>query len=155
MTAPSEWSGQGLRIAVLFSRFNSEITDRLLEGAKRELSRSGVTRDRTLFESVPGAFELPLAAKIAAKSKRFDAVVALGCVIRGETDHYRHVCEGATRGILLASLETETPIAFGVLTTDNESQALERSGNDLDDNKGAEAVRVAIEMVHKLRRLGN
>ncbi len=149
------FSGAGLRIAVLVSRYNSEVSGSLLEGAKVELDRAGVSAARVTIETVPGAFELPLAAKVAAKSGRHDAVVALGAVIRGETDHYRYVCEAATHGILQATLETGVPIAFGVLTTATEEQALARAGNDDPvSNKGAEAVRVAIEMVHKLRRLG-
>jgi 6,7-dimethyl-8-ribityllumazine synthase len=149
-------NGKGLRIAIVVSRFNSAITERLLGGAKRALERAGVPSERMFVETVPGAFELPLAAKLAAASNRFDAVIALGAVIRGETDHYVYVCEAATHGLLRASLDTGIPVAFGVLTTDTEAQALARAGDALDGehaNKGADCAHAAIEMVHKLRRL--
>lgn len=149
-------TGRGLRFAVLVSRFNSNITERLLNGAKRALERAEVPAQSIFVESVPGAFELPLAARAAANSGRFDAIIALGAVVRGETDHYVYVCEAATHGLLRVSLDATIPVAFGVLTTDTEEQALARAGDALDGehaNKGADCARAAIEMAHKLKRI--
>lgn len=152
-SARLEKRGSGLRVAVIVARFNGEVTERLLEGALTRLTMLGVEQTGVLVEHVPGAFELPLASKVAAQSGRFDAVVAIGCVIRGETDHYIYVCETAAHGLLRASLDTNIPVAFGVLTVDTERQALARAEIDLATNKGAEAADVAIDMVHRLRRL--
>lgn len=149
-------NGKGLRFAILVSRFNREVTDRLLDGARRALRRAEVPDERIFVESVPGAFELPLAAAAAAGTGRFDAIVALGAVIRGETDHYVYVCEAATQGLLRVSLDAKIPVAFGVLTTDTEEQALARAGEDLDGeraNKGADCAHAAIEMARKLKRI--
>jgi len=139
----------GLSIAIVASRFNQEITDRLVDGAQEALK--GIAE--TTLSFVPGAFEIPLAAKRAALSGRFDAVVALGCVIRGETAHFEYISHAATMGISQVGLETGVPVAFGVLTTETEEQALARSGPG-PDNKGYHAAQAAVEMVKVLRSLG-
>jgi 6,7-dimethyl-8-ribityllumazine synthase len=122
------------------SRFNGEITNRLLESALDELDDAGVAREAVTIVPVPGAFELPLAAMALAKSRRFACVIALGCVIRGETPHFDYVAGEAASGLQLAALETGVPVAFGLLTLEKAEQADER----LD--KGAEAVRSGLEM---------
>jgi len=138
-----------LKIAVVASRFNPEITERLVAGAQEALR--GVA-DVTLIH-VPGAFEIPLMAKTAALSKRFDAIVAIGCVIRGETAHFEYISHVASTGIAQVSLETGVPVTFGVLTTDTDEQAMARSVPG-GDNKGYHAAQAAVEMVRILRGLG-
>jgi 6,7-dimethyl-8-ribityllumazine synthase len=147
-----EVNGEGLRIAVVCGRFNDLITNRLLDGALAGLAIHGVKEDDVAVAWVPGAFEIPLAAKTFALTGRYDAVVALGCVIRGDTAHFEYVAGPCAEGISQAQLETGVPIVFGVLTTENLDQALERS--DLEgDNKGEESARTALEMVDLLRRV--
>ena len=146
--------GSGLRVVVVCSRFNDRITRRLLDGASAELARLGVAADAVAEVWVPGAFELPLAAHAAAQRDDTDAVVALGCVIRGETAHFDYVAGGASAGIMQVALETGVPVVFGVLTTEDLPQALARSEVGGDD-KGAEAARVAVEMAAVLARLGD
>ena len=136
-----------LKIAVVASRFNPEITERLIAGAQEALR--GVA-DVTLIH-VPGAFEIPLMAKTAALSKRFDAIVAIGCVIRGDTDHYQFVAGEAARGIAEASRTTGRPVIFGVLTTDTVEQALKRASPH--HNAGSEAAESALRMVHVMASL--
>jgi 6,7-dimethyl-8-ribityllumazine synthase len=143
--------GRGLRFGIAVSRFNSFITDRLLEGARSALRENGVAEPDITVTYVPGAFELPLAAKRLAQSGRYDAVLCLGCVIRGETDHYEHVAGAATRGVMDAGLETDLPVIFGVLTTDTVQQARDRAGTD--GNKGAESAMAGLEMATLLRSL--
>jgi 6,7-dimethyl-8-ribityllumazine synthase len=144
--------GTGLRIAVTCSRFNGHVTGLLLAGALAELDRRGVAEtDRTVVW-VPGAFELPLAAMTMATTGRFDAVVCLGAVIRGETSHYDFVAGECAAGIQRVQLDTRLPVAFGVLTTENLDQALARAGGAAG-NKGTEAAATAIEMANLLRRL--
>jgi 6,7-dimethyl-8-ribityllumazine synthase len=148
--APSDVpSAQGLRVAVLYADFNPRVVQGLLEGAVGALTAMNAAQVRE--EKVPGAFELPLAAKAAAIAG-FDAVIALGAVIRGETDHYEHIAREAARGLAAVALETGVPVGFGVLTVANEPQALARSAPG-PDNKGAEAARAAVTMVHVLGRL--
>lgn len=146
-------NGAGLRIAVVVSRFNEFVTSRLLTGALDALEQHGVEAGRVEVCWVPGAFEIPLAAKKLAASGRFDAVVCLGTVIRGQTPHFEYVASEASRGIAAAALETGVPIAFGVLTTDNLEQAIDRAGGKMG-NKGREAVETALEMANLLRSLG-
>ncbi len=143
--------GTGMRIGIAVSRFNSFITERLLQGAQRALRSRGFTDEAITVAYVPGAFELPLAAKVMAETRAFDAVVCLGCVIRGETAHFEHVASAARDGILQAGLETRVPIIFGVLTTDTVEQARSRAG-ELQGNKGAEAALAAIEIAHVLKQ---
>lgn len=130
------------RIGVVHSRFNEEICNTLLESARAEVARLGVQAE---FVSVPGALEIPLALQWMAQSGRFDALAAIGAVIRGDTRHFEIVADGSARGIMDVALEFGLPVANGVLTTDDEAQALARR------DKGAEAVRVAVEMA-RLRR---
>ncbi len=151
--APSDRpSARGLRVAVLCARFNPAVTDGLRDGAVRALREMGAAASRISVFEVPGAFELPLAAKTAASSGRFDAVVALGAVIRGDTDHYEHVARAAASGLAAAAFETGVPVAFGVLTVRRALQAVERAAPGRD-NKGAEAARAAMAMVRTLRAI--
>ena len=143
---------RGLRIALLSSRFNARVVDGLLDGARAALRELGGSAADWEELDVPGAFELPLAARAAATSRRFDAVVALGAVIRGETDHYEHIAREAASGLAAVARDTGVPVGFGVLTVEREAQALARSAPGIE-NKGAEAARAAVAMVHVLRRL--
>jgi len=145
-------SARGLRIAVLCARFNPAVSDGLRDGAVTELRALGAAASRIRVFDVPGAFELPLAARAAADSGHFDAVVALGAVIKGDTDHYEHVAREAAAGLAAASFETRVPVAFGVLTVRRARQALVRAEPG-PDNKGAEAARAAVAMVHTLRAI--
>jgi 6,7-dimethyl-8-ribityllumazine synthase len=138
-------SGDGLRIGIVASRFNQEVTDLLLEGAVEALLGAGVTKDHIVAVSVPGAFEIPGTAQSLAAL--VDAVVCLGAVIRGETEHFTYVASAVQQGVVRVSLDTGTPVIFGVLTTDNLEQALARAGGDAG-NKGAEAAMDAIEMAN-------
>ncbi len=144
--------GAGLRVAVVVARFNSFITERLLNGAQRAFKECRVAESDVAVAWVPGAFELPLVAQRLALSRRFDAVVCLGCVIRGETAHFEHVAAAGARGILDAGIQSGIPVVFGVLTTDTVEQARSRSGAGTG-NKGGEAVRTAIEMANLMRGL--
>ena len=144
--------GKGLRIAVLLSRFNEPIGNRLLEGALRTLERRGVDPSDVLVVKVPGAFELPAMARRLAGSGRHDAVVCLGAVVRGETPHFDYVAGSAARGIARTSYETGVPVLFGVLTADTVDQALDRSGGK-HGNKGVEAAEGAVEMARLVRAL--
>ena len=134
-------------VAIAVGRFNGEFTSRLLESALEELDRTGIPRELVTVMPVPGAFELPLAAMALAKTRRYACVIALGCVIRGETPHFDYVAGEAASGLQLAALETGVPVSFGVLTVDEPEQAEAR----LD--KGAEAVRTALEMADVFGRL--
>ena len=134
-------------VAVVVARFNGEITSKLLASALEELERTGVGRDAITIVPVPGAFELPLASMAFAKTRRYACVVALGCVIRGETAHFDYVAGEAASGLQLAALETGVPVAFGVLTTDTVEQAEARI------DKGAEAVRTGLEMADLFAQL--
>lgn len=138
-------AGPGVRVALVCGRFNDHITRRLLDGATSALAGAGVAPADVHVTWVPGAFEVPMAAKAWAESGRVDAVIGLGAVIRGETGHYDFVAGECARGIQDAQLTTGVPVVFGVLTTENLDQALARSGED--DNKGAECAEVALEMV--------
>jgi 6,7-dimethyl-8-ribityllumazine synthase len=139
-----------LRIGVVVSRFNEFITESLAKGALEVLERHGCARENIILVKVPGAWELPVAAKSMAPS--CDAVVALGAVVRGDTPHFEYVCNGAEGGLRQVSLETGVPIAFGVLTTDNLQQAMDRAGGKLG-NKGMEAAEAAIEMANLVKLL--
>lgn len=144
-------SGRGLRIGIIASRFNAVIVDGLLSGALEALSESGVRPSDIQVAHVPGAFEIPLAAKKMAVSGRFQAIICLGAVIRGGTPHFEYVCRGVTDGVMRVGLEVGIPVLFGVLTTDTVEQALERSRGDA--NKGREAARAAVAMVTLLRKM--
>jgi len=140
----------GLRIAIVVSRFNHLISVRLLEGCVAELVARGAAQDDLHVAWVPGAFEIPHAARTLAASGRYDAVVTLGVVIRGGTPHFDYVCRAVTDGVREIARDTNVPVAFGVLTTDDTAQALARAGGE-HGNKGAEAALAAIEMVQWLR----
>lgn len=144
--------GKNLRVAIAVTRWNDLITERLLTGAKDGLIRHGVSDDNIDIAWVPGAYELPLVAKKLAASKHYDAVICLGTVIRGATTHYDLVAGQAANGITKAALDTEVPVVFGVLTTENIEQALERAGTKAG-NKGFEAACVAVEMARLLEVL--
>lgn len=148
--APATARAAGLSVAVVATHYNRHVVDRLIEGALANFRRNGGDQSRLWLARVPGAFELPLAARHFAKSGRFDCVVALGCVIRGDTPHFDYVAGEAARGIAQVALETGVPVAFGVLTTENEHQAAERADPDRMD-KGGEAMETAIEMALLLR----
>jgi len=152
--APAERaSAQGLRFAILRSLFNRPISDGLVDGARQALAEMGAVPARVVVFDVPGAFELPVAARAAALSGRFDAVIALGAVIRGETDHYEHVSREAAAGLAAVSRETGVPVAFGVLTVREAAQAEARSRPG-PGNKGAEAARAAVLLARTLRTIG-
>jgi len=142
----------GMRLAIVAGRFNEPITRRLLDGAQTELAGHGLAAADVPVVWVPGAFEIPLVAKRLVLSGEIDAVICLGAVIRGGTPHFDLVAGECARGVSRAALDTGIPLVFGVLTTDDEAQALDRSGG-AEGNKGAEAVRTAIEMVDLLRQL--
>jgi len=142
-----EHDARGLKFAIVVARFNSSITESLLAGAKRALEGAGA--DSFEVFHVPGAFELPLAAKLLAHTHAFHAVIALGAVIRGDTPHFDYVAGETARGLQQVALETGLPVAFGVLTTDNVEQAQARSGPS--ENKGFDAAMTAIEMVRVTR----
>lgn len=141
--------GKGLKIGIVVSRFNDLITSRLVDGALDALQRHQVDENDIDVAYVPGAFELPIVAKKMALTKKYDAIVTLGCVIRGATTHYDYVCNEAAKGIAKASDGTGVPVIFGVLTTENIEQAIERAGTKAG-NKGAEAAVGAIEMANLL-----
>jgi 6,7-dimethyl-8-ribityllumazine synthase len=145
-------NGARRSVAITVGQFNGDITSRLLDGALEALAEAGVARDRIDVLPVPGAFELPLGAMALAKTRRYSCVVALGCVIRGDTPHFEYVAAEAASGVQLAGLETGVPVSFGVLTCDSRRQAEERAGGD-QGNKGAEAARSALEMADALSRL--
>jgi 6,7-dimethyl-8-ribityllumazine synthase len=141
--------GDSLRIGIAVSRFNSFITDKLLDGALDALKRNGVKKENIEIAKTPGSFELPLVAKGMAKSKRFDALLCLGAVIKGDTPHHEYIASEVTKGLAQISLEYEIPVSFGVLTTENLEQAIERAGTK-SGNKGYEAATTAIEMANLL-----
>ena len=144
-----------MKFAVVCARFNSFVTDRLLEGALDALKRAGATDDRSVeVVIVPGAWELPLAAKALAESKKPHAIIALGAVIRGDTPHFEYVAGQAAAGLAAVQLASGIPVAFGVLTTNTAEQAADRAGGK-DGNKGYDAAMTAIEMANLIRRLRN
>lgn len=143
---------KGLKFGIVLSRFNNFISERLLEGAMDALKRSGAEEADCYVVRVPGAFEIPLAAKKLAKEKRFDAILCLGCVIRGATPHFEYIAQEVTKGIAHLALDSEIPIAFGVLITDTIEQAIERAGTKIG-NKGFDAALAAIEMANLMREI--
>jgi 6,7-dimethyl-8-ribityllumazine synthase len=156
-TIGGELSAKGLRFGIVVSRFNSFITERLLSAALDALERAGASGKDVDVVHVPGAFELPLAAKKMAATERYNALIAIGCVLRGETTHYDYVCSETARGLQLAQMDTALPIIFCVLTCDTLEQAIDRAGLK-SGNKGFEAGLAAIEMAQlsqKLRGAGS
>jgi 6,7-dimethyl-8-ribityllumazine synthase len=152
-TVEGKLIAEGLKFALVVSRFNSFITERLLEGALDSLRRKGVREEDLTLVRVPGAWEIPLAAKRLAQGGRHHAVVCLGAVIRGSTPHFDYVAAEVSKGIAQVSLEAGVPISFGILTTDTLEQAIERAGSKAG-NKGAAAADAAVEMVNLLKELG-
>lgn len=144
--------GSGLKFAIVVSRFNEFITNKLLGGATDTLRRHGVNLDDVDTVWAPGAFEIPLVAKKLAKSGKYNAIIALGCVIRGSTSHYDYVCNEVAKGVASVSLQHEIPVIFGVLTTENIEQAIERAGTKAG-NKGVDAALGAIEMANLLKEI--
>ncbi|MFQ5663988.1 MAG: 6,7-dimethyl-8-ribityllumazine synthase [Terriglobia bacterium] len=145
-----ELNAKGLRLAIVVSRFNSFITERLLSGAFDALARAGADEKQIEVVRVPGSFEIPVAAKKLAQTRRYQALICLGCIIRGETQHFDYISAEVARGVQLAAIETGVPMAFGVLTTDTLEQAIERAGAK-SGNKGAEAALTAVEMANLLK----
>jgi 6,7-dimethyl-8-ribityllumazine synthase len=166
-TLEANLQAHGLRIAIVASRFNAFVVDKLLAGALEALKRQGASDSNITVARVPGAFDIPVAAKKFADSRRYDAIITLGAVIRGATPHFDYVCAECASGITRVSLGSGIPVAFGVLTTDNEEQALERAGivthakqgsahvDTLTGNKGADAALCAVEMANLLRAIGS
>ena len=144
--------GQGLRVAVAVARFNSFVTDRLLGGALDGLRRHGVAEADTTVVRVPGSWELPITVKALAESGKYDAIICLGAVIRGDTPHFDYVAGEAAKGIGQAMMQTGVPVAFGVLTTNTLEQAIDRAGAK-SGNKGFDAAATVIEMASVLRQI--
>lgn len=144
----------GLRVALVVSRYNDFVTDRLLAGALQALEQAGAAEDDLAVVRVPGAFEVPAAAMKVARTGRFDAVVCLGCLIRGETPHFDHIASAASHAIARASGVTGVPITFGILTTNSAEEALARAGRGTA-NKGWEAALAAVQMATLFRRLAD
>lgn len=146
-TYEGQLSGAGFRFAIVASRWNDFISSRLLEGALDALERLGATSENVEVFKVPGAFEIPLVAQTAAESEKFDAVICLGTIIRGQTPHFEYITNEVTRGIGQAGFETGVPVVFGIVTADNVDQAIDRAGVKLG-NKGFEAATTAVELVN-------
>lgn len=147
-----KYNGKGKRIALIGSRFNSHFTEHLMAGAEDTLLRNNVAEKDITRILVPGAFEIPLLAKKAAESGRYDAVICVGAVIKGETYHYDLVCNEVAKGIAHVSLETGVPIMFGVITTNNLEQAINRAGGKAG-NKGSECAEAALEMIDLMNQI--
>jgi 6,7-dimethyl-8-ribityllumazine synthase len=147
------YNGEGLKIAIVASRFNEFITNKLISGAEDCLLRHGVAAEDITLAWVPGAFEIPMIAKKIAKSGKYDAVICVGAVIRGATSHYDYVCAEVSKGIAQVGLETGVPVLFGVLTTDTIEQAIERAGTKAG-NKGTDCAMGALEMVNLVKTIG-
>ena len=151
-TLEGKISAEGYRFGLVVSRFNDFISSKLVEGAVDALKRHGATEEQLLLVKVPGAFEIPLAAKKLAESGKVDAVICLGAVIRGSTPHFDYIAAEVSKGIAMVALDTKVPVAFGVLTTDNLEQAIERAGTK-SGNKGWDAAMAAMEMVNLFKLL--
>ena len=151
-TLEGKISAEGYRFGLIVSRFNEFISSKLVEGALDALKRHGATEEQLLLVKVPGAFEIPLVAKKLAESGKVDAVICLGAVIRGSTPHFDYVAAEVSKGIAVVALDTKVPVAFGVLTTDNLEQAIERAGTK-SGNKGWDAALAAMEMVNLFKQL--
>ena len=148
----TDYSIDGARFAIVAARFNAGISEALLEGAVATLAEHGVTDDHMSVVQVPGAFEIPITAKRLAASGRYEAIIALGAVVRGGTPHFEYVAGECARGVARVALQEDVPVIFGVLATDTDEQALDRAGGK-EGNKGCEAAIAGLEMVTLLRRL--
>lgn len=151
-TLEGQLDARAFRFGIVVSKYNEFVTSRLLAGAVEVLTKAGASDEAIEVTRVPGAFEIPLVARRMARSGRFDAVICLGAVIRGETSHFEYISAEASRGIAQAAWESDLPVIFGVLTTETVEQALERAGAP-ERNKGAEAARTAIEMANLMKQL--
>jgi 6,7-dimethyl-8-ribityllumazine synthase len=145
--------GKGLKFGLVISRFNEFITKKLLEGAQDALLRHGVNQEDIEIAWVPGSFEIPLVAKKLAQTKRYDAVICLGAVVRGGTPHFEYIAAEVTKGIAKVSLDTDLPVIYGVITADTLEQAIERAGTKMG-NKGFDAAVDAIEMANLVKSIG-
>jgi 6,7-dimethyl-8-ribityllumazine synthase len=145
-------SGEGMKIGIVRSEWNHEITSALMDGAVRTLLRHGVRKEDIWIEHVPGSFEIPLGAQLLAEARQADAIICLGCVIQGETRHFDFICQGVTQGITELNLKYGLPFIYGILTTDTLQQAKDRSGGK-HGNKGDEAAVTALKMVRLQRNL--
>ena len=152
-TLEGKMVADGIKIGIVVARFNEFITSKLLGGAMDGLVRQGMDEDDVDVAWVPGAFEIPLIAKKMANSGKYDAVIALGAVIRGSTSHYDYVCNEVSKGVAAASMESGVPVMFGIVTTENIEQAIERAGTKAG-NKGYDCALGAIEMVNLIRTMG-
>ena len=148
-----EFGGKDVKIAIVISRFNDFISSKLLDGALDYLMRQGVYHNQLDIYWVPGAFEIPLVAKKVTKTKKYDGIICLGAVIRGDTPHFNFVAAEATKGIAQVMLSEEIPVAYGILTTDNVDQAIERAGTKAG-NKGWQAAEAVLEMISLLKKIG-
>ncbi|MCD6530990.1 6,7-dimethyl-8-ribityllumazine synthase [bacterium] len=148
-----EFGGKDVKIAIVISRFNDFISSKLLDGALDYLMRQGVYHNQIDIYWVPGAFEIPLVAKKVAKTKKYHGIICLGAVIRGDTPHFNFVAAEATKGIAQVMLSEEIPVAYGILTTDNVDQAIERAGTKAG-NKGWQAAEAVLEMISLLKKIG-
>jgi 6,7-dimethyl-8-ribityllumazine synthase len=151
-TIQGKLNAEGIRVAIIASRWNDFVVSRLIGGATDAIERLGGSTDSITIIRVPGSFELPMAARLAAESKKYDAIVCLGAVIRGETSHNQYIAAEVFKGIAQVSLQTDLPIALGVVTADNLEQAIDRAGAK-SGNKGFEAAMTAIELVNLYRQL--
>lgn len=142
---------EGAKVGIVVSRWNSSITDKMLEGALKALNGNGIKDENIVVSRCPGSFEIPLAAQFVLENKEVDGVIALGVVIRGGTPHFEYVCDAVTQGVLELNLKYNKPVAFGVLTTDDVKQAIERAGDK--GNKGGEAALALLEMIDLKRKL--
>lgn len=145
-------TGKGIKVAIVAARFNEFITSKLIGGAQDILKRHEVEENDISLVWVPGAFEIPLAAKKLAASKKYDAIITLGAVIKGSTPHFDYVCAEVSKGVAHVALDSEVPVIFGVLTTNSIEEAIERAGTKAG-NKGADAAMTAIEMVNLLKEI--
>ena len=153
-TIQGKLNADGLRFAIVASRWNDFIVSRLISGATDAIERLGGSSDNITIIRVPGSFELPMAARLAAQSKKYDAIICLGVVIRGETSHNQYIAAEVFKGIAQVSLQTDFPIALGVVTADNLEQAIDRAGAK-SGNKGFEAAMTAVELVNLYRQLNS
>jgi 6,7-dimethyl-8-ribityllumazine synthase len=153
-TLEGSQTARGLRFAIVVARFNDFVTDRLLAGALDALKTAGAETEDVAVLRVPGSFEIPLAAQRVAETGRFDAVICLGCLIRGATPHFEFIAQAVSHGLTAAAAATGVPMAFGVLTTNSAEEALERAAPD-SSNKGYEAAQAGVEMATLLARLGD
>ena len=152
-TLEGKFNGKGLKIGIVAGRFNEFITSKLVAGAVDVLKRNDVNDDDIDVAWVPGAFEIPLITKKMAESKKYDAILALGAVIKGATPHFDYVCAEVSKGVAQISLHTGLPVMFGVLTTNNSEEAIERAGTKAG-NKGADAAFGALEMIDLIKNIG-